>query len=194
MAAAWAHPLFWTGLLLMFIPTAARVVSAKPTRQERIGLLTILGIGLYLVKFLQSPVAFILMDESAHWRTLTNILGSGHLFGHNALLPVSPFYPGLEGVTSALASVSGLSPFAAARLLIGVARVIIVVALYLLYERVSGSARVAGIATLLYMGNPGFLFFDTQFAYESLALPLASLVLFALARRARSYRASHMGL
>jgi hypothetical protein len=193
-SASWAYPLFWIGLLVMFVPTAWRLVSATPTRQERMGLLVMLGIGLYVIKLLQSPTAFLLMDESAHWRTLADIVRTGHLFGHNPLLPVSPFYPGLESATSALVTVSGLTPFAAARVLTGVARVIIVLALYLLYEHLSSSGRVAGIASLLYIANPGFLFFDTQFAYESVALPLAALVLFALSRRSRSYHRSHVGL
>lgn len=193
-SASWAYPLFWMALVVMFVPTAWRLVSARPTRQERIGLLVVLGIGLYIIKWLQSPTAFLLMDESAHWRTLADIVRTGHLFGHNPLLPVSPFYPGLESATSALVTVSGLTPFAAARLLTLVARATIVLALYLLYEHLSSSERVAGIASVLYMANPGFLFFDTQFAYESLGIPLAALVLYALSRRSRSYRRSHVGL
>ena len=43
------------------------------------------------------------------------------------------------------------------------------------------SARMAGIATMIYMCNMHFLFFDAQFGYESLALPLATFMMFALA-------------
>jgi hypothetical protein len=39
---------------------------------------------------------------------------------------------------------------------------------------------MAGIATIIYMGNPHFLIFDAQYGYESLALPLMTFVLFAL--------------
>ncbi|HKW22194.1 MAG TPA: hypothetical protein VJO13_12500, partial [Ktedonobacterales bacterium] len=53
---------------------------------------------------------------------------------------------------------------------------------YLLFERVTGSARLAGIATALYMTNPHYLFFDAQYAYESIALPMAVFVLFVAAR------------
>jgi hypothetical protein len=42
--------------------------------------------------------------------------------------------------------------------------------------------RVAGIATFIYMANPNFLFFTAQFAYESLALPLAVFTLYVVAR------------
>ena len=71
---------------------------------------------------------------------------------------------------------------------------ILVLALFLFSERVSGSARVAGIATLLYMANPNFIFWSAQFSYESMALPLAVLVIYAATRRTEAIRADrHFG-
>jgi hypothetical protein len=81
--------------------------------------------------------------------------------------------------------VGGLSIFGAGVLLIGAARVVLVVALYLFFEDAGRSPRLAGIATLLYAANPNFVFFDAQFSYESLALPCAALTLFAALRLAR---------
>ena len=70
-------------------------------------------------------------------------------------------------------------------IVIGAGRLLLVLALFLFLERATTSARLAGIATLVYMANPSFLFFDAQFAYESLALPLAFFVLFCVVRRER---------
>jgi hypothetical protein len=190
--ADWAYALFWTGLLAMFVPIAARLASSRATRYERIALIVALGIGLYLVKVMVSPNIFTLTDESAHWRTAADIVRTGHLFAHNPLLPVSPFYPGLESTAAALVNVSGLPMLAAARVIIMAARLILVVALFFLYEQVTGSPRIAGIGALLYMGNPEYLLFDSQFSYESLALPMATLVVLALARRTSS-RARRLG-
>ncbi|MGH2368702.1 MAG: hypothetical protein ACRDI2_10940, partial [Chloroflexota bacterium] len=181
--ATWAGALFWAGLLVLFVPAAARLVSPEATREERIGLVGMLGAGLYLVKVLHSPLYFTFYDELQHWRTADDLLRSGRLFEPNPLLRVSPFYPGLENVTSAMVSLSGLSNFQAGLVVLGVARLVLVLALYLFYEAIARSARVAGIATLLYMTNPNFLFFDAQYAYESLAIPLAILTLWAAARR-----------
>jgi hypothetical protein len=47
--------------------------------------------------------------------------------------------------------------------------------------RIGLSERVAGLAAGAYAGSPGFVFFDSQFAYESLALPLALAALFVVA-------------
>jgi hypothetical protein len=180
-AATWSEPLYWTGLLIMFMPTTVRLASANTSRRERIGLVVLLGLSLYLVKVLHSPVGFTLVDEFQHWRTVIDILQSGHLFHENPLLPVSPLYPGLENVTSALASLSGLTTFDVGIVVLGIARLVLVLALYLFFEQVSRSPRVAGMALVLYMANPSFLYFDAQYAYESLALPLAMWTLWAIA-------------
>jgi len=51
-SAAWAYPLFWAGLLGVFVPVAARLISSGAGRQERISLVLLLGIALYVVKVL----------------------------------------------------------------------------------------------------------------------------------------------
>ncbi len=179
----WTDLSLWLGLAALFVPIAARLLSASATRQERLGLVVIFGVGLFLVKAFQYPLYFSYHDEFIHWRTASDIMRSGELFTPNSLIPVSPLFPGLEIATSALASVSSLSLYIAGSLVLGVARLVLTLALYLFYERVGGSARVAGLAALLYLSNPKLIFFDGQFSYESLALPLALLALFALARR-----------
>src|SRR5262249_26884245 len=82
---------------------------------------------------------------------------------------------------SALVQVSGLPFFVSGLIVVGAARLLLMLALYMIFEQVSNSPRVAGLAALLYTCNPNFLFFDAQFAYESLSVPLgAFLVVLAL--------------
>ncbi|HEY8601583.1 MAG TPA: hypothetical protein VIL85_24360 [Thermomicrobiales bacterium] len=184
--AYWTDLPLWLGLATLFIPIAARLLSTGATRQERLGLVVLFGIGLFLVKAFQYPLYFSYHDEFIHWRTANDILDSGALFTPNSLIPVSPLFPGLEIATGALAAISGLSLFAAGSMVLGTARLILTLALYLFYERIGGSSRVAGLAALLYLSNPKLIFFDAQFSYESLALPFALLALFALTRRRAS--------
>jgi hypothetical protein len=176
-------PLFWIALVLIFAPPAARFVSRNISRTEGVGLILILSVGTYLVNFLRSPIIFRGFDEFLHWRTAYDILQNQTLFTPNALLPISPFYPGLESATTALVNLTGLSIVAAGSIIVLTARVIMLLGLFLLYERVSGSVRTAGIGTLIYMGSSTFLYFDAQFSYESLALPLAIMALLMLFRR-----------
>ncbi len=173
---------FLLGLLLMFVPTVIRLLSSSASRLERICLLYIVGVGFYLVQVENSPLHFSAFNEFLHWRTAEDIATSGHLFSENSQLPVSPYYPGLEIVTNALSTLSGLSIFHAAMIVLGFARLIMVLSLFILYEQITDSARIAGIATILYMTNPHFISFDVQFSYESLSLPLALCMLMLLAR------------
>lgn len=183
-AAGQYESLFWAGLLLLIVPIAARLASVDAARRERIGLIILLGLAFYLVKVLNSPYGFTFSDEFVHSYNVATILDTGRLFNANPILRVTPFYPGLETVTAALASLSGLSIFGTGLIVVSIARLIAMLALFLFFEKVSGSSRLAGIAALFYTTNANFLFWSAQFSYESLALPLAMWVLFVAARRA----------
>ncbi len=140
-------------------------------------LVVALGVSLYGVKLLANPTGFTFFDELSHARTTLDIFNTGHLLHPNPLQPISPYYPGLKIVTAAFARLTGLSLFVSGIAIIGIGRVVLVAALYAIFKEVSHSSRVAGIATVLYMTNPSFLYFDAQFSYESFALPLAAVAL-----------------
>jgi hypothetical protein len=181
-----ALPLFWAGTLLIVLPAAWRLFSRAPGRGERVAIVLLLGLGLYLVKVMASPVQFTLPDEFSHLRTLDDIIRTGHLFSENPLLQISAVYPGLESATAGLMVSSGLASFPVAMILTAAARGVLILAVFLITERAVRSARVAGIAALIYASNPSFLYFDAQFAYESLALPIALLAVWATLRWTRS--------
>jgi hypothetical protein len=184
----WAETIFWIGVLVMYVPIAARLLSGYATRREIVGLIMFLGPCLYLVKVLHSPIGFTFSDEFAHWRTANDIYKNGTLFARNPLLSVTSLYPGLGLATTALVHISGLSIFHAALILLGVAKGIWGASLYLIYEQVSLSNRIASIATLVYMTNANFVFFTSQFGYESLSLPLMMLAVAALILQEREKR------
>lgn len=189
------EPLFWLGMLVIAAPITARLLAPRVTHLERLGLVLVFGVDLYLVKVLQSPFAFTYSDEFVHLYNANQIFDTSRLFSENPILAVSALYPGLESVTAALMRLAGLDVFTAGLVVIGTARVVMVLALFLLYEQLSGSARAASLASVLYAANSNFLFWSAQFSYESLALPLAILVLFVVARReAGGQAAERVGL
>jgi hypothetical protein len=183
------HPhggvLFWLGLLAILVPITARLTAASPSRNERVALLVLLGLASYLVKVFRDPFRFLYADEFVHQYNTLSILSTHGLFRANPILPATAAYPGLEAPTAALSALTGLSTFVAGLVVIAVARVILMIALFLLYEAVTGSGRVAGLAAALYAASPHYLFFIADYSYESLALPIAILVL-AAALRVRS--------
>ena len=168
-----AEALFWGGLVVIYAPLAFRLLSASASRAERISLAVLLGVSLFVVKILASPTGFVRFDELGTWRATNDVLQTGHLFSANPLIVSTAGFPGLETVTAAVAQLTGLSIFHSGLIVLGVARTLLLVALFLFLERVTRSARAAGIGVAVYACNPSFLYFDSQFAYESLALPIA---------------------
>lgn len=185
---AWAHTAFWAVMLVLFAGAAFGVCRRAAPAGERLQLLVLLGLGLYVAKVLHSPAGFTFHDELVTQRSVVDLRRTGVLFSHNPVVRAYPLYPGFELASLALARASGLSPFAAGLVVIGLARLMLTVALFRLLEHASGSERIAGIGGLLYVANPSFVFFDAQAAYESFALPLAvtALAVVALAADARS--------
>jgi hypothetical protein len=178
-----AYLLFWVALALIFVPVAALVSFSTTGRNQRLAVVAIFGLALYLVKCLYSPTVFVFHDEYAHLRTILNLIDSGRLFGFNPEIRVAADYPGLGLVTLALSKVTGLSLVSSGEVIIGAARLLLMLALFLLLERLTGSDRAAGVGCLIYAGNANFLYWDAQFAYESLALPLAIATVYLLLRR-----------
>lgn len=178
-----AQLLFFAGLLVTYVPLALRAVVPGASRRERIALLAALAVLLSLVKVLMQPAALTYYDELMHWRSLIELERSGHLFGPNPLLGISAYYPGLESATAALIGATGLPAVVAGQLVVRTAKLLMVLALYLFLEQATGTSRRAAAGTAVYLANPGFVFFDSQFAYESMALGLAAVVLFLAARR-----------
>lgn len=181
-AHAWASTVLWTGLTVMIMPAAWLMADATITRRSSVALATMLACGFYLVKLLHSPTWFTFSDEFFHWRSVVDVGDTGRLFAPNVLLPVVSAYPGLASVTSALTYMSGTTPFIAGILVIGCARLLLTWSLYLLFWQATRSARLAGMASVIYMANPNYLFFQSEFAYESLALPFGAATLAFLVR------------
>jgi hypothetical protein len=181
--ASGGYALFWAGLAVIFLPSAAALLLSQLSKEARLAVALGFGLALYLAKVVYEPTAFTFHDEFAHYRNAVNLLSSGHLFGYNPLIRTTGYYPGLAVATDALVHLTGLSVYTCGLILIGCARLTLVGALFLLTDELLDSPRAAGFAVLVYAANPDFLYWDSQYAYESLALPLAVLAVYFLARR-----------
>ncbi len=129
------------------------------------------------------------MDELEHWRSTLNILQTGKLFTVNYLLPISPQYPGLGRTNLGSLSITGLSVFTSGLIIAGIAHLLFVYVLYVLFREISGSYRVAGVAVLCYASNPHFASFDSMFIYQTLALSFLGITLLTAWRLASSLTA-----
>ena len=174
---SWVQSVYWAGLGALVLPIIFRAVWPRVARLERIYFLTLLALSTFCIKLLYQPTRFAHFDEFLHWLTAMDIMGAGRLFLDNSLLPISPSYPGIEILTTCLAHLSGLSIFGTSTVILLIVRPLFISALFLFYERVSASPQIAAIACVVYMGNSGYVFFESQYAYESLAIVLLGLAL-----------------
>jgi hypothetical protein len=182
---------FWAGVLCFLVPAAVFLLSTRGVRAERQAVAAALGVFLFLPKLLRSPGRPVYYDELAHWRQSELIHRSGELFQPNPIVHFAQYFPGLHGLTVTLQEVTGLSTWVIATIILAVGHAIALVGVYKLADMISGSSRTAGVAALVYGLNPSFMFFDSQYAYESLAIVffIWALVAVVAAQRAEGLRA-----
>lgn len=179
-SSTWADRTYWFGQALIVIPATICLLSRQVlTAAETVTCVTVVTVAEYLVTVCYSPIAFTFSDELEHWSTTTHILQTGKINNLNYLLPISPHYPGLEEATSAFVSITGLSIFPSGLIIVGVAHLLFVYVLYVLFSKISSSYRIGGVAVLCYASNPHFASFDSMFLYQTLALPFLALTLLA---------------
>lgn len=171
----WVEPLFFSGLVVMVVPLAAVLVQSDTQRRSRIASALVLSELLFISKWLSSPLIFDSFDSLLHLTSLWQLVDHQRFFTQNTLLPVSAYYPGLEMVTAGAHWLTGLPTLPAQLVTLLLARGLLIVSLYLVFERITRSGRAAGMAIALYVANPEFYNFDAQYAYETLALTWAAL-------------------
>jgi hypothetical protein len=164
--------IFWLGMIAFLVPAAIRIASSAASRGERLFLVATVGLFEFLPKLLRDPSSPLYSDELAHWRQAEVVRHTGKLFAANPLIWVIQGFPGLHAVTAALGELSGLSTWSTAEVLLGALHVLTLVGVFLIGERVGKSVRVGAIAALIYAVAPNYMYFNSQFSYESLAIVL----------------------
>jgi hypothetical protein len=173
-------PLFLAGLTFIFAPCAWRLTGTAATRNERIWVSVILGLALQAAYIFRSPLIFDNYDELAHGATLTRLIDSRALFQDNPVLPVSPYYPGIQLATIATRWLTGLPLLLDQMVVLVLARIVLVLCVFLVVERACHSSRAGGIGLLVYAANPEFYSLGAQYGYQTLALTFAVAAIYLL--------------
>lgn len=177
---------FWLGMFLLELPLAGLIARRATPRAMRTALLTLYGLVSYAPKLLRNPASPAFHDEFAHWLATDEILSTGKLFQPNPIISIVARYPGLHAATAALVHATGLSIWQAATLLLILFHVTLVLGIAALAQSLGFDNRTAALAAILYSLNSSFLYFDTQYAYESMAITLLVWTLVAFVRAIRS--------
>jgi hypothetical protein len=177
---------FWLGMFLLELPLAGLIARRATPRAMRTALLVLYGLVSYAPKLLRNPTSPIFHDEYAHWRATYEILSTGKLFQPNPIISIIARYPGLHATTAALVHATGLTIWQAGTLLLILLHVVLVLGIAALAQSLGLNNRTAAVIAILYGLNSSFLYFDTQFAYESMAITLVLWTLVAFVRAIRS--------
>ena len=173
-------PLFLAGLTCIVAPCAWRLTGAAAGRSERLWVSVVLGLALQASYLFRSPLIFDNFDELAHGATLTRLLDSRVLFQDNPILPVSPYFPGIELSTIATRWLTGLPLLLDQMVVLVLARIVLVLCVFLIVERACHSAAAGGIGVLVYAANPEFYSLGAQYGYQTLALTFAVAAVYLL--------------
>jgi hypothetical protein len=161
---------------------------ARPKTQQtvRAALLILFAVVTFAPKLLRDPASPVFHDEFAHWRETYEILTTGKLFRPAPIVPIISRYPGLHSATAALVNITGLSIWQAAALLLLLFHAALLLGIMDLAQVLGMSHRTSVLIAVMYSFNSSFLYFDTEFAYESMAITLLIWTLAAFARAIRS--------
>jgi len=173
---------YWLGLVLLILPPALVVLRPVASRSERLVVTVFTTLALQFSRFVLFPALFVFHDELVHQGTLNLIQRTHHLFAVNSQLPVSSAYPGLEIVTDAVHQLLGVNNRVAADVVLILARLVLTLSILLIVSNITKSQRFACVVTLLYCCNEQYIFFNSQFSYQTLALPLALFTIWLLLR------------
>jgi hypothetical protein len=160
----------WLGLVAFLWPAAKRLAEPLVSEAERLAILTAGAMFTFLPKFLRNPTRPIFYDEIAHWTQVERLMESGNLFRTNPAVRVLPSYPGLHTATAGIRELTGLSTWQVGILMVALLHVVSTIGVFVLVRRLVSSPVIAGLAGLLWCVAPGAMFFNSQYAYQSLAI------------------------
>jgi hypothetical protein len=164
--------LFWVGFLGGMLPLIAVACASRIDGVLRTSALA--GIGLFgmVPTLLRGPSGPLSADEFAHLRQAIETSLRGDVGHVSYLLPITKEFPGLHQAVSAFARLTGLPLWHAGMLVIVLAHVLSVLAVYQLVRALGVIAPGAAAGAVFYTLNPSWAYFDTAVSYESLALPI----------------------
>jgi hypothetical protein len=178
---------YWPGVLMLYLGPAWAALAPNVRRSDRIAAVVLGGVATTVSRILLYPTHFAYHDELLHMNSLRLIQENGHLFeAMNSMLPVSKYYPGLEVATDGIHRITGLSTHVAGSALLVAGRIVLMLSLIRSVEWITKSARTACIAGALYICSQQFTFFNSQFSYQSVALPLCFYAVYLFGTRNRA--------
>ena len=176
---------FWLATIIGVGGLANLGYRQRSATVHRLSLLC-LAILTFLPKLLMSWSSPLYFDEFGHWRHVNDLIATGDLFHSSSFLPIVKYYPGLSATTAAVHEVTRLSTWHSGQVVIFVAHCTTLLCVYGIAFRMNLTPRACLTAALIYAANPSYMYFDTQYAYESLGIALLLAAIYSAVRARRS--------
>lgn len=173
--------LFWIGVLLFGIPIFFVISDKKVSQNQKIFVLFLFGLVLYIMRILPSTTNFRFSDELFHYETTNLIYEIGNL-NISPDFDISKYYPGLELLNLPFKYVINLDIFPSSKILIGIIHSLILVFIYLFLKEICFSDSIAAIGTFIYATNPLYVFFHALYSYESLGVFFLVILLYVISK------------
>jgi hypothetical protein len=174
--------LFWASVIGALIPMVHFGLQRTIQSHRRLLLLGVIGFFTFLPKLFLDPNGPRYFDEYGHYRNALEIIRTGSMFPTDSYLPIEKYFPGLGVATDLVHFVTQLSVWHSGLVVVGLSHCASLLIVYGLARTLGLSDRQSFVAAIVFGLNPSFMYFDTEFSYESLGLTLAFLAILCTAR------------
>jgi hypothetical protein len=164
--------LFWLAFGLAVLPIGWIGLRKATGPSARTSLILVLSFWSVIPKWVRTGIRPLYADEYQSFRLLENIATTGHPVVSANIIAIGGSFPGMEYLTYFVHLVTSLGLFSSAFAVAAIAHIAELMGAYALCSAVSGSRRAGVAGGLIFFLNPSFLFFDAQYAYETLSLAL----------------------
>jgi hypothetical protein len=169
---------FWAGYFCAVLPTLSLALRRETLESDRTALMIGLAVFSLIPKLVRTGFTPTFFDEFNHLRLAQDIVRTGRPIGHIGLLQVGGTFPGLEYATTAMYRVSSGSLIVVGEILVMIAHMAGLFGVFALARELTKSSRAGVVASAVFLVNPSWLFFDAQYSYETLSIPIAIWILF----------------
>jgi hypothetical protein len=164
------YVLFWTAAAAGMIPLALLAVHAQTPHRVRVAMVWVAAALTTVPKLLRTPWGPLYSDEFGHLYQVKRVLDEGMFpAGENPFLKIAHEFPLMHWLTAGLHEL-GFDLWGSAMAVSLTAHVLTLVGVYHLVRLATGNVRAATAGALFYTAQPGWLFFSSQFAYETLGI------------------------